>query len=633
MAPPMHYHVFSLPKALLDTLTPPNLLSKIPEPQAPGLEPVALPAQQVSSGFRSCNVCPGASFLDVGEHRAHYHSDWHRYNVKLRLSGGLPVVEPDFTKLVDSLEDSISGSASSSEDDNGSDGSDAVLDLLHKAQFTARSRSSSPDAPRAHQTPVIWFHSPPATQIGIYRLLFPIEASSSLFLAELRAMQGGDRKWALFMTAGGHFAGAIVRVSREQENEINMDNSGAAKHGNSRRPRPDTEILKHKTFHRYTTRRKQGGSQSTNDNAKSKAVSAGAMLRRYGEQALRDDIRNLLSDWADEIQQCERIWIRASASNRKIFLDYEGAVLKKGDDRLRTFPFPTRRPTQAELERCLQELTRAKVSHLTEDALRARDEEYLASLPRPKPKPQPIPVPTPEKEKERVPKLSKEEELFRDKWTRLLDMVERGRLDALKAFWERECEGLGGPDAPLPQWTPESARSSTLLQFAARHGQADVVQWMLEDLGADPTVPVPNASAETRVRTAYDEASSKDVRDAFRRLAGAYPTRWDWLGAGHVPSVLEQAKEDEREERKKARRKGLRDKLREREKERASEPEPEPEPTPAPPVDDGPGPRRLGGASGSAEGLAGLSPEMRLKVERERRARAVEGRMRALGGK
>ena len=35
-------------------------------------------------------------------------------------------------------------------------------------------------------------------------------------------------------------------------------------------------------------RRKQGGSQSVNDNAKGAAVSAGAMLRRYGEQALRD---------------------------------------------------------------------------------------------------------------------------------------------------------------------------------------------------------------------------------------------------------------------------------------------------------------------------------------------------------
>lgn len=35
-------------------------------------------------------------------------------------------------------------------------------------------------------------------------------------------------------------------------------------------------------------RRKQGGSQGLNDNAKGNAKSAGAMLRRYGEQALRD---------------------------------------------------------------------------------------------------------------------------------------------------------------------------------------------------------------------------------------------------------------------------------------------------------------------------------------------------------
>lgn len=43
--------------------------------------------------------------------------------------------------------------------------------------------------------------------------------------------------------------------------------------------------------------------------------------------------------------------------------------------------------TQSELLRCLLELTRVKVSHLTEEALRAQDEAYLASLPKPKPKP------------------------------------------------------------------------------------------------------------------------------------------------------------------------------------------------------------------------------------------------------
>ena len=41
-----------------------------------------------------------------------------------------------------------------------------------------------------------------------------------------------------------------------------------------------------------SARKKQGGSQSVNDNAKGAAISAGAMLRRYGEQALRDVRRN-----------------------------------------------------------------------------------------------------------------------------------------------------------------------------------------------------------------------------------------------------------------------------------------------------------------------------------------------------
>ena len=56
------------------------------------------------------------------------------------------------------------------------------------------------------------------------------------------------------------------------------------------------------------------------------------------------DILNLLREWSEEIEQCERVWIRASVSNRRIFFDYEDPVLIKGDERLRTFPFPTRHP-------------------------------------------------------------------------------------------------------------------------------------------------------------------------------------------------------------------------------------------------------------------------------------------------
>lgn len=121
----------------------------------------------------------------------------------------------------------------------------------------------------------------------------------SEYAKEVSGMQDGGeggKKWALFMTAGGHFAGMIVRVSKPGlPKEPNAPSSneasskkGKGKGGGSQKPQPEMQIIAHKTFHRYTTRRKQGGSQSVNDNAKGFAKSAGAQLRRYGEQALRE---------------------------------------------------------------------------------------------------------------------------------------------------------------------------------------------------------------------------------------------------------------------------------------------------------------------------------------------------------
>jgi Bacteroidetes VLRF1 release factor len=58
------------------------------------------------------------------------------------------------------------------------------------------------------------------------------------------------RKWAMFMTAGGHFAGVIVRVSKP---EVEEESSKTAKQRRLKKPVPDTEVLRHKTFHRYTS--------------------------------------------------------------------------------------------------------------------------------------------------------------------------------------------------------------------------------------------------------------------------------------------------------------------------------------------------------------------------------------------
>ena len=62
-------------------------------------------------------------------------------------------------------------------------------------------------------------------------------------------MQNG-RIWSMFMLAGGHFAGAVVRVS-PSDNEDEQGEGVTKK--KPKKPKPDTEVLRHKTFHRYTS--------------------------------------------------------------------------------------------------------------------------------------------------------------------------------------------------------------------------------------------------------------------------------------------------------------------------------------------------------------------------------------------
>lgn len=241
-------------------------------------------------------------------------------------------------------------------------------------------------------------------------------------------------------------------------------------------------------------------------------------------------------------------------------------------------------------------------------------------------------------------------------------MISRNRLEALKSFWDKESATLGGVNALIPEYVREEVdgpmrRAGTLLQAAAAEGSEDTVKWLLEEKDADPTVPVSLLSTHEDAkdsvedakseegeeeqlplnpgakRVAYDLARTKTVRDIFRRCAATYPDKWDWLGAARVPSGLSKEMEEEREEKKKVRRKGLKEKVKEREREMAAKKveEPEPEPVLRPKQENLTGPRKLGGTAGAVEAIAGLTPEMRARVERERRARAAEARFRVPG--
>ena len=94
--------------------------------------------------------------------------------------------------------------------------------------------------------------------------------------------------------------------------------------------------------------------------------------------------------------------------------------------------------TQSELSRCLIELTRVKLTHFTEEELKAQDEAYLQSLPKPKPKPEPAALPSKDVEKV-VPTLSEEEKAMRDKWSRLIEQIrsEQVAFDRNKLRYKR----------------------------------------------------------------------------------------------------------------------------------------------------------------------------------------------------
>lgn len=117
-------------------------------------------------------------------------------------------------------------------------------------------------------SPFLWYtvEALPEFKFGFWKkVMLPQDKYSSSdppstwYQAQASAIQG---RWAILCLSGGFFAGAILDPCTH-------------------------EILNHKTFRRYTTRRKQGGSQMAFDRKSGRAArSAGASLRRANEVQL-----------------------------------------------------------------------------------------------------------------------------------------------------------------------------------------------------------------------------------------------------------------------------------------------------------------------------------------------------------
>ena len=570
-------------------------------------------------------------------------SDWHGYNLKQKFRGGNAATENEFEKLVDELDESISGSGSDSSEseagDEGAKGSTLSVLLKKQAKFGPPDVAEEEFIPKKRKRgfgkpPLVWFSTPllPSNiSLGIYRALFTNaeqEAPDTVDVVRRKQLRPVPVKPPptdesngvplpptmtspqifLCMIGGGHFAGMIVSLAPKL---------GTQSSGTEQRQRI---VIAHKTFHRYTTRRKQGGAQSANDSAKGAAHSAGSSLRRYNEVALEQEIRALLSEWKDMISDSQLIFVRATgSSNRRIlFGPYDGQVLRQNDPRSRSFPFSTRRATQAELMRAFVELTRVKVSQIDEAALAAAaaaaEAQSIHSASRAK-----VNAPPPK------PKPSKEEEEAALHTSQLQSLIRRSKVPALLSYISTHSLS---PNYPFHRpSTQANHHAPTPLHLASSINSPAVVLALLAKAGADPT------STNGEGKLAFDLAGERATRDAFRVARSELgEKKWDWSRA-NIPPPLSKAEADKREERERREAEKAETGRRKAEEERLKK---------EGPVIDGTAAIKKGGkVVGTVQKTAeerreedarGMTPEMRTRVERERRARAAEERMKRMAG-
>ncbi|GAB7340111.1 hypothetical protein MBLNU457_6596t1 [Dothideomycetes sp. NU457] len=655
--------VFDLPNDIVNTLELKSELNSTVHSAEPteatrdaGIQRPETPEGTPTSAT-SCALCT-MTFATVQEQRNHVRSDLHGYNLKQKMRGLRPVGEKDFETLVGELDESISGSDSESEESSEDDADigsgkkkDTTLTALLKKQANIADTEGEV-APKkrkrgGNNPPLLWFSSsklPPNVSLGIYRSIFtPAEQlSDSTTLvqtvqrkqlspkppptkptSEVTEESGGvplprelqpntsatGPHYFLCMIGGGHFAGMLVSLTPKMTRKAGVEDRAAT-------------VLAHKTFHRYTTRRKQGGSQAANDSAKGAAHSAGSSLRRYNETALTSEVRSLLSEWKEWIDTSELLFIRASGttSRRTLFGPYEKQVLSANDTRIRGFPFSTKRATQAELMRAFVELTRVKVSTVDEVALAKKAQEEAEAVQRAEDEAKVKSVaPQPTK-----PKMSKEDEEATLHTTQIQALIRRSKAPALISYIQ--SNNLPPNFTLFPTDTPQNHHAPTPLHLASSSNAAACVTALLLKAKADPTVK------SLEGKTAFEIAGDRATRDAFRIARSELGEgAFDWETAG-VPAALSKAEADQRAERERAetetekaaeaqRRKEELEKLRRQEQEK----------------EDSSKERKYGKGRSivSVEKTAqekreeearGMTPEMRMKLERERRARAAEAR-------
>ncbi|XP_076047769.1 tRNA endonuclease ANKZF1-like [Oratosquilla oratoria] len=291
----------------------------------------SLPTSAVSMKCSYCNL----TFASRQEQVNHYGQDLHRANLKRSMEGKKVLTEEQFMN-------NISSSSESESDEED------PQEISEEDQRTAV----------LQRQPQIYFVNTDGIVFSLFRCLLTgkkREMSSEEEVIQQAMAVPYKCYWSILMIGGGHFAGAVIKGE---------------------------EILAHKTFHSYTVRSKQGGSQSSKDkkNGNTHCNSAGSSLRRHNEQSFMQHVQEVLRSWQGHLNQSHIIMLRATNTNKKVIFGGPDPPLKADDLRIRTIPFSTEKPTFKEVRRVHTVLSEITV-HGTEDDLQSEIASREKSLP------------------------------------------------------------------------------------------------------------------------------------------------------------------------------------------------------------------------------------------------------------
>uniref|UniRef100_K3WKI9 VLRF1 domain-containing protein n=1 Tax=Globisporangium ultimum (strain ATCC 200006 / CBS 805.95 / DAOM BR144) TaxID=431595 RepID=K3WKI9_GLOUD len=453
-----------------------------------------------------CGTCDIAAFESLQEQHAHFKTEWHCLNLK-RKAKGLSIFTSE-EEANDSQQQKKTKNDGNAKQDGG---------------YASSASSSSSDASEIEDVDDVYTTTEPVVEFSdgksvfkVYKNILPY-ADTEKFnpYTSLDEIRNSKFKWAVFLLRSGRFAGAIFDGEK---------------------------ALCHKTFQRYTVRRKQGGSQSASDNAGGKAKSAGATLRRYNETALKQDVADLLAQWSDLLKGTELIFLSSGKSDRATFFAEKPPVLQSDDPRLRRIPFATFRPTFEEVCRVRSDLSSIRFSPLTAESASPSEKSKKAVASKAKKS-------SAQQENETKRDLSaiaeeeKKEEVIEEVVVPLLiQLVLEGDVSKVKAL--ELVPGSDDSDVNVVD-----ANFMTALHHASASDSVPLVTYLLDN-GANPSL------LDLRNRPPYFLCSTKETRNAFRRFLADHPDEWDYT-ASQIPTALtsdmeQKKKEKEAEKRRRA---------------------------------------------------------------------------------